>query len=147
MSAIIRALMPNDKETILKFERMLKSLANGGDQCSSADEPDFLEWFAPWREESLDHYLPLGWSFGAFEGEKLLGYYLAQPFLFLNGSTQTLWLEHVAGITEAQKQELIVVAHTLCREKHFQCLLSRDEFLLNKKTCINLFSYATVRSV
>jgi hypothetical protein len=78
-------------------------------------------WTAPWREESLNHYLPQGWSFGVWsEDNKLLGYFLAQPLLFLNQQTQSLWVEHICSPEAQILRELCETAIKLSREKHFQ---------------------------
>lgn len=116
MTKQIRILQASDLESIHQFEQKLLS-------CRVEDqvEREFISWNAPWRKESLEHYLPLGWSFGVFEPE-LKGYFIAQPQLFTRGFTQSLWLEHISFETTSLEEELIDIARRLCREKHFQML-------------------------
>ena len=87
-----------DMEEIYAWEQSkLKEKYLDRDQCQ------FLSWQAPWRKESLEHYLSLGWSF-LLRSEKegaLLGYYLAQPLLFYRSQTQSLWVEYL----QYQKRE------------------------------------------
>jgi len=113
-----RILQVADLEQLLALER--KHVR--GTQADEF-EAEMVEWHAPWRKEALEHYLPLGWSFGLFQGQEILGYFLAQPQLFLNGMTQSLWLEHLFAPSPQIAKELIDVAYRLAREKHFQSLL------------------------
>lgn len=91
-------------------------------------EREIASWNARWRQESLNHYLPMGWSFltrdtsmteGNSEGQ-LVGYFIAQPLLFFDGNTQNLWIEHVSYATLQVRDELCGLAYKLAREKHFQ---------------------------
>jgi len=120
-----RILRLEDAPKISTFERarLEKTHADQNDR-------ELLSWHASWREESLNHYLPLGWSFGLWneEGTELEGYFLAQPQLFLRGLTQTLWVERLVASTVKGGEELIEIAYRLCREKHFQKVL----FYLNE---------------
>ena len=111
-------MQAEDLPEIISFET--KRLAEAGVQD---EEVVFAQWQAPWREESLNHYLPLGWSFGVWKEEALQGYFLAQPLLFARGFTQTLWVEHLSALTPTSESELMDVAYKLAREKHFQKLL------------------------
>lgn len=117
----VRILQPVDVGAILNFEKEILE-KNGIDPL----ENEMQRWHASWREESLNHYLPLGWSFGAFSRpqdaakEELLGYFLAQPILFQMGFTQVLWVERVNAKDEKIFNELIYVSTTLSKEKHFQ---------------------------
>lgn len=96
-------------------------------------EAEMLSWNSPWRKESLEHYLPSGWCFGIWSDStytQLKGYFLAQPLLFVDGLTQTFWIEHLKGESPKEIQDLILVAVRLAREKHFQRAIFRDnEFL------------------
>ncbi|HEX4922640.1 MAG TPA: hypothetical protein VFV50_01090 [Bdellovibrionales bacterium] len=89
-----------------------------------------MAWHAPWRRESLEHYLPKGWCFGAWRktsgSEELAGYFLAQPLIFFRGYTQTLWVEHLAAADENVKLELIELARRYGRDKHLQSVLFAD---------------------
>ncbi len=114
----IRVLQPSDKDLILNYE--MGRLAR---LEPDENERKFKSWHASWRSESLDYYLPLGWSFGAFLGEVFTGYFLAQTQLFTRTLAQTLWVEHIAGNDEAVITELVDVARKLGREKHFQRVL------------------------
>lgn len=118
---MIRILQLSDAETILRFER----------EALEYIEPDPMEremreWHAPWRRESLEYYLPLGWSFGDFVGEKLTAYFLAQPQLYMGGMTQSLWIEHFHATDLKVQEALFDVAYRTCREKHFQKLILRE---------------------
>lgn len=87
-------------------------------------ERELQGWNAPWREEALNHYLPLGWSFGIWgEGHHLKGYLLAQPFLFFQGLSQVLWVEHLAFKDEETAHKLVEIAYRWSRDKHLQKVL------------------------
>lgn len=90
----------------------------------SAADP-FIEWSAPWRKESLEHYLKLGWSMARRDPQtgRLLGYALAQPFLFFRRQTQTVWIEHVEAETVAIAADLVDTLVRIGREKHMQRVL------------------------
>ncbi len=91
-------------------------------------ELQFAQWHSRSRDESLSHYLPLGWSFGLFDQDQLLGYFLAQPLLFYQGLTQTLWVETMNFLNPEIALQLANTAIRLSREKHFQrCLFSESE--------------------
>lgn len=89
--------------------------------------PDEMErmiagWNSKFRVEALNHYIPLGWSFLVRDesDHQLLGYFIAQPLLFLNGHTQSLWVEHVQYSSLQARDELCELAYKLGREKHLQ---------------------------
>ncbi len=117
----IRVLQPSDGDLILKYE-MARLARSEPDE----NERQFKMWHASWRQESLDHYLPLGWSFGAFHNGALAGYFLAQTQLFTRGLTQTLWVERLAADEAQVEAELKDVAERLRREKHLQRVLYSD---------------------
>lgn len=119
---MIRILQPTDVEAILQFERSALEVTE-----PDSMERELFEWHAPWRRESLEHYLALGWSFGDFAGDKITGYFLAQPQLFTRGMTQTLWIEHFHATNETVQAALFDVAYRTCREKHFQKLVMKEE--------------------
>ena len=83
-------------------------------------EREMASWHAPWRKEALSHYLPLGWSFVKKVDQKIVGYVLAQPFLFYKSWTQVLWLEHVSAVDTQTGLEMIHVAYRWARDKHLQ---------------------------
>ena len=115
MSLELQVLEPTDLEAILLFET--QKLAQ---EVSDENERQFQSWSARWREESLRQYLPLGWSFKAVEDGRMVGYFLAQPLLFLDGQTQSLWIEHVQFVNLAIRDVLCDMAVRLGREKHLQ---------------------------
>ena len=53
------------------------------------------------------------------EGE-LVGYFIAQPLLFFENQTQSLWVEHLQFNSLQVRDELCNLAYRLAREKHFQ---------------------------
>ncbi len=91
----------------------------------------FESWTAKWRRESLEHYLPLGWSFIVRENQKVVGYFLGQPFLFFRGQTQTLWIEHLEANSPEIMAALADVAVGVAREKHFQRVLFAADLRTN----------------
>ncbi len=111
----IKVLQLKNADEILTLERGLLAAIEPDET-----EREFRSWHASWRSESLEHYLPLGWSFGVWHDKTLVGYYLAQPQLFTRSQTQTLWVEQLTATTEALKNELKDVARRIAREKHFQ---------------------------
>ena len=94
----------------------------------------FYSWSAKWRKESLEHYLKLGWSFIARDEQtqQAVGYFLAQPFLFFRGQTQTLWVDHVETNDADIEKELVDIAVKVAREKHLQRVLFADAEKLAK---------------
>ena len=121
MNLQIVILKPDDAPILLEFDQ--KRLAT-----LHSDEMDleFAKWSSRSRLEALEHYLPMGWSFGVWQGAELKGYFLAQPLLFYAGVTQTLWVETVAGVEPAIVLQLVDTAVRLAREKHFQQALFSD---------------------
>ena len=90
-------------------------------------EKEMLSWHAPWRREALSHYLPQGWSFVKKKDGKIIGYVMAQPILFFQGWTQTLWVEHVAGIDEKTGIEMLEIAYRWAKDKHLQKVFFKQE--------------------
>ena len=86
-------------------------------------ERTFKSWSEPWRREALEHYLKLGWSFITRENGKVAGFFLAQPFIFFRGQTQTLWVEHIEASNAEVTDVLVEVAVKVAREKHLQRVL------------------------
>ena len=118
MSSTSRVIQIQDLENILLFEQ--KKMA---EQAMGQEEAMFATWSARWRKESLEHYLPLGWSFLIEDESILQGYLLAQPFLFLEGQMQCLWVEHLSYNSLKVRDELCDLAYRISREKHFQRVL------------------------
>ena len=90
----------------------------------------FESWTAPWRKESLEHYLKGGWSFIAstqVEGRReISGFFLAQPILFMSRQTQSLWIEMLLGENQKVSEFLVEIAVKTAREKHLQRVLFAD---------------------
>lgn len=112
-----RVILADDLQDILDLEN--KKL-----QDMYPDESDRMiaGWNSKFRVEALNHYIPLGWSFLARDPETqlLVGYFIAQPLLFLDGQTQSLWVEHVQYTSLQARDELCELAYKLGREKHLQ---------------------------
>jgi hypothetical protein len=122
MSLNSRIIQLSDLPEIIQFEKL--KLA---ETISDEMEREIKSWNSRWREESLKHYLPMGWSFLTRQVEdksndegKLVGYFIAQPLLFFDGHTQNLWVEHISYSTLQVRDELCEIAYKLAREKHFQ---------------------------
>ena len=97
-------------------------------------------WNSRFRKEALEHYLKLGWSFIAAEAveskdtstdsaatRKIVGFFIAQPVLFFQGQTQSLWVEYIIAKNLEIKKELVEIAYKLSRDKHFQQVLFPEE--------------------
>jgi len=115
---MIKVLEAPAVDTIISYEKK-KLESNGKDPMDN----ELFSWEAPWRKESLDHYLPMGWSFCLWEdGEysSLKGYFIAQPLVFYSGWTQSLWVEHVSFNNAEIGHELLDLAYRTARSKHFQ---------------------------
>jgi hypothetical protein len=127
MSLYLRVIQSSDLEEILEFEQ-----AKLRETVVDEDERIFAAWHSRWRKESLEHYIPMGWSFLARDRNMateqlpegpLVGYFLAQPLLFFAGQTQSLWVEHMQFQALQARDELCELAYRLSREKHFQKVL------------------------
>lgn len=124
MSLFFRIATLNDLNEIYDFES--KKLQ---ETVSDPMEREMQSWQAKWRKESLEHHLANGWSFLARDPQiqsshssegHLVAYFLAQPLLFLDGQTQSLWVEHVSFSSLQARDEICDLAYRLSREKHFQ---------------------------
>lgn len=117
MSLYCKVILADDLQEILDLEN--KKL-----QESHPDEMERMiaGWNSKFRVEALNHYIALGWSFLARDSEthKLMGYFIAQPLLFLDAQTQSLWVEHVQHCSLQARDELCELAYKLGREKHLQ---------------------------
>lgn len=116
----MRVMTIDDLEEILAWER--SRLPTDG-----SIETQMLEWTASWRKESLEHYLPLGWSFCIRTGGEIRGYLLSQPFLFVGGMTQSLWVEHMSFQDQEIQKSLSEIAYRWSRDKHFQKVIFKEE--------------------
>lgn len=119
-------LRPQDTDAIQTFDDVQLSRTH-----QDPMEREFAKWNLRSRSEALSHYLSLGWSFGAWEHDKLKGYFLGQPLLFTSGLTQSLWIEKVAASESSVARQLIDTAIRLSREKHFQRVLFADAIEYN----------------
>ena len=116
MSLFCRVIQTDDLQDILDLEN--KKL-----QEAFPDEMERMMagWNSKFRVEALNHHIGLGWSFLARDEEnKLMGYFIAQPLLFFDGHTQSLWVEHVQYCTLQARDELCELAYKLGREKNLQ---------------------------
>lgn len=117
MSLYCKVILAEDLQEILDLE-------NKKMQDAYPDEMERMiaGWNSKFRLEALNHYIPMGWSFLARDNEthKLMGYFIAQPLLFLDGQTQSLWVEHVQHCSLQARDELCELAYKLGREKHLQ---------------------------
>lgn len=120
----MRILQSTDRELVMAYGMKLLSATN-----SDPMELEMASWTAPWRAESLDHYLKLGWSFAATSENQnqILGVVLAQPFLFFKGQTQTVWIEYLAGESAEIKKALFETVYRWSRDKHIQKLIIGGE--------------------
>jgi hypothetical protein len=115
MSLDLHVLQTSEIDEILSLEGKLLA----------AKIPDEMErlifsWNCRWRKESLEHYIPLGWSFCARKENQLTGYFIAQALLFFDGQTQSMWVEHMQFTDTESRTALIELAVKLGREKHLQ---------------------------
>lgn len=124
MSLYLRAIQLADLEEILHFERTKLE-----ETIADEMERELQSWNSRWRKESLEHFLPMGWSFLARDRSRpssystegqLVGYFLGQPLLFFEGYTQSLWIEHLQCISAESRDQLCELAYKLSREKNFQ---------------------------
>lgn len=124
MSLDFRIIQASEISEILDFEQ--RKLA---EQIPNEEDRTIHSWNARWRQEALEHYIPMGWSFLARDTStksevsdegQLMGYFIAQPLLFLDGQTQSLWVEHIQFSALQVRDGLCDLAYRLCREKHLQ---------------------------
>jgi len=118
---VFQVLSPPDLDEVHAF----------ADRALQARIPDetarvFESWSAKWRREALEHYLKLGWSFIAREDGRVAGFFIAQPFLFFRGQTQTLWVEHIEASEAYVREALVEIAVRIAREKHLQRVIFAD---------------------
>lgn len=131
----IKSLREEDIEQILNLERA-KLKAQGLDEIYA----QMQEWKSLWREESLRHYLPKGWSFAIFDKQtnEIQSYFIAKVIPFFRSYTQVLWIEHLNATSIEQSEALFEVAYRYSREKHLQQIFFQDiswkEFSISGKT-------------
>lgn len=116
MSLNLLVALTNNADEIIDFEMKILS-----EKVSDESDRMMQSWNARWRKESLEHYLQMGWSFLARDSDgTLVGLFLAQPLLFFDGQTQSLWVEHISFQSLLVRDQLCETAYKLSREKHFQ---------------------------
>lgn len=127
LGSFVVAGVENLKELLEYENKKLKEL-----YPSSRDsdlEMSMIRWNSRWREESLEHYLKLGWSFILRDSRtsispeadgNIMGYFLAQPLLFFDGQTQSLWIEYMSFSNALARDHLCEMAYKLSRDKHMQ---------------------------
>ncbi len=126
MSLFLHVLQLSEIDQILTLEsRHLK------DRVPDEMERQLQSWNARWRREALEYYLPLGWSFCAKEDSELVGYFLGQAFMYIDGQTQALWIEHMQFSNLQVRDNLVELAIKLGREKHLQKVYFPNEPTLN----------------
>lgn len=115
MSTTVRVLQLSEIHEILDYEnkKLKEAIAN-------EEERTLASWHAKWRKEALEQYIPLGWSFLIKDEDQIMGYFIAQPLLFFDGQTQSLWVEHLQHSSLQVRDQLCDLACRLSREKHFQ---------------------------
>jgi len=92
-----------------------------------------LVWKAPWRPESLEHYLSVGWCIGMYsDSGELKAYFLAQPILFMESLTQTLWIEYLSYSDTETGLKLLDFAYKYGRDKHLQRVLFNKDPIFDK---------------
>ncbi|MEM7645486.1 MAG: hypothetical protein AAF203_01140 [Pseudomonadota bacterium] len=113
--------LPDHVEKVLEFEKNQNSHLGDGLKF------EMHSWDQPWRKESLIHYASLGWSFVATEDQKLLGYVLAQPFLYFNNWTQVVWVENLSSQNSEISDQLMDVLIRWSKSKHMQKVILNNE--------------------
>jgi hypothetical protein len=136
MSLYLRIIETHEIEELIDFE-----VSKLSETVTDEMDRQIASWNSRWRRESLNHYLPMGWSFlardrsleSSFSKEgRLVGYFIAQPLLFFDGHTQNLWVEHLQFSALEARDALTDLAYRLSREKHFQKV-----FFPNSGTILN----------
>ena len=134
----LRVLRIEDKSKVQEFE---------DNKQKTQDNPlAFMDnWSAPWRDESLDHYLNLGWCMGYFDrveeapDSKLMGYVLVQPILFFRGLTQNLWIESLRADSPEIFSTVFEAITRVAREKHIQQVFFHHTLFQDFETEVNRF--------
>jgi predicted N-acetyltransferase YhbS len=119
----VKLLLSSDMEAITDYEK------SSMPSHLSPIEIEMNSWDTSWRRESLEHYTNLGWSFVAIENEHVVGYILAQPLLFLNKWTQSLWIEDINYDNEEIGYNLMDVTIRWAKTKHLQKIITNNNSL------------------
>jgi hypothetical protein len=119
---LYRIAQLDDVESVFSYES-----SKMHDPSLGEIENQILIWDSHFRKESLEHYFKLGWSFLALDPQnKVVGFFMGQPLLFVDKQTQSLWIEYVSADNADIFTELVDIAYRLSREKHFQRVLLSD---------------------
>lgn len=122
-SVTYRIAQAQDTDPVYQYE-----YNNNFSHDESEIENQIRVWDSFFRKESIEHYFKTGWSFVAIgPQEKVCGFFLAQPLLFLDRQTQTLWVEYVSADNDEILYQLADIAYRLSREKHFQRVIFAAE--------------------
>lgn len=123
MSLLYRIAELADVESVFAYES--KKIH---DPSIGEIENQILIWDSHFRKEALEHYFKLGWSFLALDqNNKVAGFFMGQPLLFVDKQTQSLWVEYISADNSDIYTELVDIAYRLSREKHFQRVLFSKE--------------------
>lgn len=123
MALDYKVIGPDETNSILEFEKK-KLVAIETDEMKR----EMLSWNASWREEALQHYLPLMWSMAGFKDRELKAYFLVQPILFHRADMQSLWVEHISAENVSEVSKMIEIIYKTAREKHIQKVIFSDEY-------------------
>jgi hypothetical protein len=119
---LYRIAQLDDLESVFSYES-----AKGHDPALDEIENQIVIWNSHFRKEALEHYFKLGWSFLALDPQnKVVGFFMGQPLLFVDKQTQSLWVEYISADNDEIYTELVDIAYRLSREKHFQKVLFSD---------------------
>lgn len=123
-----RVMQASDLEDIFNFEEtVMKS------QIPDDMERMLAGWNSRARKEAIEHYVNTGWSFTALDKSgQIRGYYLGQALLFVEGQTQSLWIEHIRASDESLHFQLCEIAYKMGREKHLQRVYFPQDELTQK---------------
>lgn len=117
MQYLVEALVESHVDLIYDYE--VKKLHKCG-----VDESEIMlaSWSSRWRKEQIQFYIQAGWSYVIFHNNNVVGYFLAQPLMFFEGLTQSLWIDQINFDSSEIAHELVLTAWRLCRDKNFQRL-------------------------
>lgn len=124
MALLFRLIEKSDFDELQEFEN--KKLK---ENTLSEIEFRLAQWESPTRPESMNYYINSGWSFLARNQDipsphssegALVGYFLAQPLLFVDNQPQSLWVEYISFSSLETRDRLCELAYKLSRDKHFQ---------------------------
>ncbi len=120
---------------VLTIQNLEEILSLEESKIKILDEIERMQivWKAPWREESLEHYLKTGWCIGMYDDQgQMKAYFLAQPILFMESLTQTLWIEYLSYNNLDEGLKLLDFAYKYGRDKHLQRVLFNKDSIFEK---------------